>query len=242
MPRRFFVTGPLITGPRRLAGPEVHHLLHVVRVGLGESVILFDGSGIEGVAELTAIAEGAVDVIIRETHPARSEPAVAVVLAAAVPKGDRFAWLIEKATELGVKRFVPLMTERSVVRPGAGKLEKMRRTIVEASKQCGRSRLMELESPVCWADFVARDISAPSAWVAHPTGEPFEPSGVHAAGPVVAAVGPEGGFTDAELELAVRAGAKLVSLGARILRTETTAVALAALLTCTAATGARSSH
>ncbi len=194
---------------------------------------LFDGSGIEGLAELTAIANGTVDVVVRETHAASTEPDVSVVLATAVPKGDRFGWLIEKATELGVQRIVPLITERSIVLPGEGKLEKMRRTIVEASKQCGRSRLMQLDVPVRWAEFVARDVSASATLVAHPAGEPFELSGPVTAGPLVAAVGPEGGFTDAELLLAVRAGAKLVSLGGRLLRIETAAVALAALLTCT---------
>lgn len=231
MPRRFFVTGPLAAGPRRIDGAEAHHLIHVLRIGIGESVTLFDGSGFEGLAEVTAIGHETLQVVIREVRAASAEPAVSVVLAAAVPKGDRFGWLVEKATELGVHRFVPLITERSIVLPGEGKLEKMRRTIVEASKQCGRSRLMELAAPEHWPEFVTREFAGSTAWVAHPAGEPFELPGRIVAGPIVAAVGPEGGFTDAELELAVRAGAKLVSLGARVLRIETAAVALAALLT-----------
>ena len=234
MPRRFFMTGPLVVGPRRLEGAEAHHLTHVLRIGVGECVTLFDGSGIDALAELTAIADGTAEVVVRETYAARTEPSVCVVLATAVPKGERFGWLIEKATELGVQRFVPLITERSVILPGEGKLEKMRRTIVEASKQCGRSRMMDLAVPVRWAEFVARDVSASATWVAHPAGAPFESTRHVTTGPVVAAVGPEGGFTDAELELAVQAGARLVSLGARVLRIETAAVALAALWTCTA--------
>jgi 16S rRNA (uracil1498-N3)-methyltransferase len=232
MPRRFFVTGPLVAGSRRLEGAEAHHLIHVLRIGVGERISLFDGSGFEGLSELTGIANGTVELTIREIHAADAEPAVALVLAAAVPKGDRFGWLIEKATELGVQRFIPLIAERSVVIPGAGKLDKMRRTIVEASKQCGRSRLMELETPVHWANFVARELASSAGWVAHPTGVPVDTGRRPAAGPIVAAVGPEGGFTAGELELAVGAGAILVSLGARILRTETAGLALAALLTC----------
>src|SRR6516164_6979704 len=118
MPRRFFVTGPLVTGPRRLEGAEAHHLIHVLRIGVGESITLFDGSGIEGLSELTVIADAFVEVVVRELRAAGTESAVSVVLAAAVPKGDRFGWLVEKATELGVQRFVPLIAERSVVLPG----------------------------------------------------------------------------------------------------------------------------
>jgi 16S rRNA (uracil1498-N3)-methyltransferase len=194
--------------------------------------VLFDGSGLEASAELTSAANGVAELAVRELRAANTEPAVSLVLAAAVPKGDRFAWLIEKATELGVRRFVPLITERSVVNPGAGKLDKMRRTIVEASKQCGRSRLMELDSPVRWDEFVAREFAESRGWVAHPNGEAIKSAARPEAGPLVAAVGPEGGFTDSELDLAVQAGAKLVSLGPRILRIETAAVALAAVVTC----------
>src|SRR5262245_21823713 len=212
MARRFFVTGPLVIGPLRMEGSEAHHLMHVLRLGIGQTVTLFDGSGLEGSAELTGAAEGVADLTVREVRTAVSEPTISLVMGAAVPKGDRFAWLIEKVTELGVQRFVPLITERSVVNPGDGKLERMRRTIVEASKQCGRNRLMELSPPAHWPDFVAREFSAAPAWVAHPAGEPIG-SVDHPAGPLVAPVGPEGGFTDAELQLAVGSYAKPLSLG-----------------------------
>jgi len=231
MSRRFFVTGPLEPGLLRLAGGEAHHLVHVLRMGVGQPVTLFDGTGFEADAELVGVADGTADLTIREIRRADAEPAVAVVLAAAVPKGDRFGWLIEKATELGVQRFVPLITERSVVLPGDGKLDKMRRTIVEASKQCGRSRLMELAAPLDWREFVDHELAGSSGWVAHPAGAAFECSAPHAQGPIVVAVGPEGGFTDVELELAADAGAKVISLGPRVLRIETAALTLAALFT-----------
>ncbi len=139
--------------------------------------------------------------------------------------------MIEKATELGVRRFVPLITSRSVVIPGEGKLDKMRRTIVEASKQCRRTRLMELAAPIEWPEFAARELATASAWVAHPSGPPLEIMSQPSPGPIVVAIGPEGGFTDPELELAVKHGANLVSLGPRVLRIETAALALAAALT-----------
>ena len=81
-------------------------------------------------------------------------PPFPLVLASAVPKGDRFDWLVEKATELGVERLIPLVTERSVVEPGPAKLTRLRRTIIEASKQCRRNRLMVLDPPTRWTELV----------------------------------------------------------------------------------------
>jgi 16S rRNA (uracil1498-N3)-methyltransferase len=231
MSKRFFVAEPLAAGAARLGGAQAHHLIHVLRIGVGQHVVLFNGRDVEATAQVTAITNGEVELAILDLRAATTELPIDLVLAAAVPKGDRFAWLIEKATELGVRRFVPLITSRSVVLPGAGKLDKMRRTIVEASKQCRRTRLMELSAPVTWPDFVAREFPAASGWVAHHSGGRFEISNETSPGPIVTAVGPEGGLSDAELELAVQAGARLVSLGPRVLRIETAALALAAAFT-----------
>jgi 16S rRNA (uracil1498-N3)-methyltransferase len=198
---------------------------------VGDIVTLFDGSGACATARVTELGAGLVQLTVDEPQTdSNGDPEI--ILAAAVPKGERFAWMIEKATELGVTRFVPLITERSVVVPGEGKLEKMRRTIIETSKQCGRNRLMTLETPVVWPEFVTTLLGPAAGRVADPAGEPFEPVGTDSSVPRVAAAGPEGGFTAAELELAVVAGARLVSLGPRILRIETAALALAALMTC----------
>ena len=228
MTKRFFVKEPLTAGTARIEGAEAHHLVHVLRIDVGQIVTLFDGSKFEATAQVIDITNGGVDLAIQEVLAATTESAVELVLAAAVPKGDRFGWLIEKATELGVRRFIPLITSRSVVIPGEGKLDKMRRTIVEASKQCGRTRLMELAAPLAWPDFVASELASGTAWVAHPSGVPFNVLGELPPGPVVTAVGPEGGFTDAELELAAHAGATQISLGPRVLRIETAALVLAA--------------
>jgi 16S rRNA (uracil1498-N3)-methyltransferase len=232
-PRRFFVTGALVAGHRRLEGTEAHHLVHVLRIGVGDTVILFDGRGGEAAATVTDCAAGVVELSVGEPR-VEDDDGREIILAAAVPKGDRFGWMIEKATELGVAQFVPLMTERSVVVPGEGKLDKMRRTIVEASKQCGRALLMELAAPVAWPEFVATLLGPSAGWIAHPEGEPVEVLRTLPSAPFVAAVGPEGGFSAAELELAIGAGARMISLGPRILRIETAVLALAALLTCPA--------
>jgi len=229
--RRFYVAGPLVSGVRRLEGSEAHHLTRVLRIGRGDQVTLFDGSGFSATAQVTDSASHFVQLTVSEPQTDGGDRPE-IILAAAVPKGERFAWMIEKATELGITRFVPLITERSVVAPGEGKLEKMRRTIIETSKQCGRNRLMSLATPVKWPEFV-KTLAGPAAgWIADPAGEPCKPRDINSTVPHVAAVGPEGGFTSAELDLAVRGGARLISLGPRILRIETAALVLASLMAC----------
>ena len=233
----------------RLTGPEARHLAVVLRAGPGTRVELFDGQGQRALGSVCAVGADWVDCEILERGvESAGAGGREVTLATAVPKGERFDWLIEKATELGVTRVIPLVTARSVVTPGDTKLERLRKTIVEASKQCGRARLMELTDLRSWREFLAgwqtpaadpahsatRAAAAPSAgtlWVAHPGG----PRWGHAAvpsGPVTFVIGPEGGLTDAEVEQLSALGAGRVGLGGTILRVETAALALATLALC----------
>lgn len=234
--RRFYLPGPLRLGCCRLGGAQARHLALVLRIRPGEEITLFDGTGLEATAAVTAIEDARVDLAVGEVRAAQCEPPTPVILATAVPKGERYDWLIEKATELGVAKVVPLVTERSVVVPGAAKLDRLRRKVVEASKQCGRSRLMEISSPVRWEEFVECELVPHGCWVAHPAGEPLTTrphaagSGPKGAAAFVGAIGPEGGWTDGELERARSSGARVVSLGPRVMRIETAALVLAALL------------
>lgn len=214
-----------------LAGSEAHHMQRVMRLKVGEQVILFDGNGIEATAEITTLSKRVVGLRIlqkRTTPPLSQSP---IILATAVPKGDRFRSLVEKVTELGVTRLIPLLTERSVVAPGSGKLDKVKQTMIAACKQSGRNTLMEIDEPIDWKEFLDQQSQAGSLFVAHPSGESPEKVIVDQTKdqPVILVIGPEGGFSDAEIEQATEAGAKLISLGANILRVETAAVALAAL-------------
>jgi 16S rRNA (uracil1498-N3)-methyltransferase len=229
MPRRFYLPQSLETPGLRLTGAEANHLRRVLRYEPGDEITLFDGRGSEARARIVSIADDAVELAVLERSPADEFPRWSVTLASAVPKGERFDWLVEKATELGVDRVVPLITARSIVNPGAGKLARLRRTIIEASKQCGRSRLMELADPIPWDDFLAGRSSSESFVIADPSGEPFGPSRAASGVDMVLAVGPEGGFTTDELVRAGERGAGLVSLGSTILRIETAAIALALL-------------
>jgi 16S rRNA (uracil1498-N3)-methyltransferase len=162
---------------------------------------------------------------------------VPLVLAVALPRGDRQEWLVEKAVELGVSRIVPWQTQHSVARPTEKSIQRLKRSVIEASKQCGRNRLMVVDPPCEFERYV--NCAEPGiSLLAHPlTGKG---AGTHELTQLVRrqdvrhgariGIGPEGGFSDREVTQARAAGWQPIDLGRRILRTETAAVALAAHL------------
>ena len=223
---RFFAPPPLAAGPFALTGPEAKHLAAVLRLSPGDTLELFDGAGRRCPATVAGVTgKGAKTAAELRCGPPVETPPPAdpLTLAVAPPKGDRFRWLIEKATELGVARVVPLLCERSTVDPGGGKLEKLRATALAACKQSGRDRLPEIADPVAFAAFLA---DCGPATLLHVTGDRLRspPPGPHAA-----LIGPEGGFTDEEVRAAGSAGVAVRSLPTPILRTETAAIAAAAV-------------
>ncbi len=230
MADRFFCPDPPVGDRLALGGDEAHHLARVRRVGVGEVVEVFDGRGFATRAEVVALGRDRVELVaVGDPLPDRAA-AIRLTLATAVPKGERFDWLVEKATELGVSRLVPIVTDRSVVDPRAAKLDRLRRVVVEASKQSGRNRLMELAPPSPWAAVVA-DRGDPVRLLAHPVGVPARDWPlVRRGGPATLAVGPEGGFTGEEVEEALAAGWLAVSLGETLLRVETAGLAGCATL------------
>jgi 16S rRNA (uracil1498-N3)-methyltransferase len=230
MPRRCFSEAPITDDHATLAGSEAHHLLHVLRAAPGMVVTLFDDSGMEFDAEVAACGRSTVDLNVLERREVDRELPFPLTLGVALPKGDRQRWIVEKAVELGVTRLVPLITERSEKQGG----EKLGRYVIEASKQCGRNRLMEIADPQRWADWLAmipgsKPATPVRAWIAHPTGRPLVAGDVSHDRPALIAIGPEGGLTDEET--AAAAGWELIGLGPRILRIETAAIGLVATLT-----------
>ena len=158
-----------------------------------------------------------------------------LILGVALPKGDRQRWIVEKAVELGVTTLVPLATERSE-KLGSDKLG---RYVVEASKQCGRNRLMTIAEPLRWEEWLnspailAGNASTNEArrWVAHPGGQPIDAADKSTIQPTFLAIGPEGGFSEGEAAAAIDAGWRLIGLGPRLLRIETAAIVLVSALT-----------
>jgi 16S rRNA (uracil1498-N3)-methyltransferase len=234
MSERFFVAPP-ITGDRALlTGDEARHLAAVMRAQPGDEVLLFDGSGQEFTARVETIKRQAVELAIVERRAVSRELKFSLTLAVALPKGDRQKWLVEKATELGVTRLVPLVTERGVAQPVESALQRLRRSVIEASKQCGRNRLLEIGEPLTATELFAGEAAGKPRLIADPQGQPLRTYleavkiAPAASSAVLVAIGPEGGFAPGELSSASAAGWQAISLGERILRVETAAIAIAA--------------
>ncbi|GAC1465870.1 MAG: 16S rRNA (uracil(1498)-N(3))-methyltransferase [Isosphaeraceae bacterium] len=208
-----------------LEGDEARHLCLVRRIGVGRVVELFDGEGFATCARVVALRKDRVELQALESSMPERAPLVHLTLATAVPKGDRFDWLVEKATESGVSCLIPLLTERSVIDPRRSKLERLGRTVIEAAKQCGRNRLMKIEAPTLWVDLLTRFEPGTVRLLAHPGGRTFAQwPRPQQGGRAVLAIGPEGGFTEPEVQIADHKGWETVGLGTTLLRIETAAL------------------
>jgi 16S rRNA (uracil1498-N3)-methyltransferase len=236
MADRYFVEQEIQTASALLTGAEAHHLLHVMRGKLGDSVKLFDGSGKEYLAQITRLGRRDVELAILSTEQVDRELSLRIALAVALPPGDRQQWLVEKATELGVARLVPLLTQRCGP-VTESMLNKLRRGVVEASKQCGRNRLMEIAAPVAWLEF-AQKTDAAARYIAEIGAPLLNPATECPAWrrEVIVAIGPVGDWTTEELALAKSNNWQPIGLGPRILRVETAAVTLAAVFVMQAQT------
>lgn len=228
MNARFFSTTPLAAVGDELQLPqaEAHHFLNVLRGKVGDVIGLLDGLGHEATGEVIAARKGAVTVRVSDLRQVDREPRRRLILAVSLPKGDRQKVLVEKLTELGVQRLVPLWTQRSVAQPSDGALERLDQHVIAACKQSGRTRKMEIAPPL--------EIAQLAAWnepkvrlVAHP-GQ--DTAGLDRPGEeeIAVAIGPEGGFTDQEVATLIDGGWQPLQLGPRLLRIETAAIAVAA--------------
>jgi len=220
---------PLVRLPRA----EAHYLLHVVRAQDGERVGVFDGCGGEGVARVETTGGGAA-LRLEQREPDR-RPSVDLCLLQAIPKGKRMDLLIEKTTELGVSEIVPLITERTVVRPHqarqAGRVDRWRRVCESAARQCGVSRVPAIRDIAHLPD-VLREGPGAGLFVVGVLDRPAPPlRDVLRAHPrpgrITVLIGPEGDLTAPEIALATQHGALPMSLGPLTLRVETAAIHVA---------------
>ena len=211
-----------------LDGDEARHLLRVMRARVGDEVSLFDGHGLSWQARVVSLGRSQVELETDEPQRAPPHTGPAVTLAVALPKGERQKWLVEKLTELGVARLLPVVTERGVAEATPSAIERLRRGVIEACKQCGRDRLMEIGQPISVADILADRSAGTVGLIAAAGGGPLEAVAWPTAQAIVGLVGPEGGFTADELARAEAVGWPRVALGPHVLRVETAAIALAA--------------
>jgi 16S rRNA (uracil1498-N3)-methyltransferase len=242
---RFFVAPTVLNGhPVVLDGEQAHQIRRVLRMRPGERVTLLDNRGWAYEASLLSYGESDARFDIVRRWAAQGEPHTHITLCQAVLKGEKFGWVLQKGTEVGVSRFVPVICERNVADdPGAAeqKRERWERIIREAAEQSGRGRLPVLAS----AQGFEAAVVAGLAVAADPAllrlilweGECRTTlrqalAGCNFAGGarIELLIGPEGGFSSAEVELAERLGTRRVSLGPRILRAETAGVVAAAAI------------
>ena len=239
MSNRFYVPEIQPQSTAQLIDQQAHHALNVMRLKVGDEVTLFDGMGHEFSATLCSTTRKTVELEVADQTDVDREAKRQLTIAAAIPKGDRSRWMVEKLTEIGVKRFVPLVCQRSSVKVSSSLLAKFEKYVIEASKQCGRNRLMEIGEVTTFQDLVRSDDSnatKDAIKLIGSTVEPFETPAQLATSQslnqdsrLVILIGPEGGFTSEEMEIARSADFQAFSLASSILRIETAAVTSAAV-------------
>jgi 16S rRNA (uracil1498-N3)-methyltransferase len=216
-----------------LGDDAASHMLRVLRLRRGDSLVVFDGSGTDFEAEITAVSREAVTVRVGRGHEVRSESPLEITLLQGVCRGPRMDTVVQKATELGVTRIRPVLTSRGVVRfdseQAGRKRHHWQRVAIAAAEQSGRSRIPEVGEPQPFEDSVATAAGIATRLMLDPAGPGIRELGTPVS-PVGLLIGPEGGLTPEERQFADSHGFTAVRLGPRILRTETAPLAALALL------------
>ncbi|MBQ3118210.1 MAG: 16S rRNA (uracil(1498)-N(3))-methyltransferase [Clostridia bacterium] len=229
MPKFFINKEDIKDNAITISGQDATHISKVLRTELGETLTLCDGCGTDFFAQVTSITKEAVSLKIYETLSCLAEPKILVTLFQGIPKQGKMDYIIEKCTELGISRIVPVSAKRSVVKiddkkSEAKKLERWRKIAAESVKQCGRGKIPEVTDVMSFSEAIEfsksldltiaayeceRDTSIKSTL----TGKTPKTIGVF--------IGPEGGIDDKEVKMLKDANIQTVTLGTRILRTET---------------------
>ena len=234
-PRRFFVpAGTLKAHEITLSGSLAHRLARVLRLRRGDRVVLTEGGEREFEVELTDVSANAVTGVVTDDRPSPPESAIEVVLYQSLIRPNRFDIALEKGTELGVARFVPVINALSQIDEASrGRAERWARLVVEAAEQCGRGRLPAIDPPLPFEEALA---DAPGLLIV-----PYEAESANRLADYLRAlpetpqtvslfIGPEGGYSEEEIAFARRSGAALVTLGRQVLRSETAAIVAAAIV------------
>lgn len=229
--RRFHASDiNLSEGKITLGAEETAHLRDVLRLAVGANVAAFDGAGREFACRIELIEKRQTTLqIVEETNATAAESTLDLTLAVALLKGEKFELVVQKAVELGVTTLVPLNTKRADVRlkDATKKLMRWRKIALEACKQSGRATLMRIESPVEFNEFVKR-ADGTRILFAERGGKSF--SEIERPAKITAVVGAEGGWETSEIVAARENGFEIITFGGRILRAETAAIAVAAIL------------
>lgn len=228
--RRFFIETSL-ESKMSIQGPDAHHISRVLRLELGDNIIVVSPSGDAGIGKITAIALDSVELLLEKRIEEDKEAPINVYLAQGLPKSDKMDYIVQKAVELGIKGIYPMETKHCVVQYDAAKKnsrrERWQKIASEAAKQCGRSIIPTVEA-VMPLGAILQSLTADTAILMLYEGQTSQ--GIrqalakHKAKNYLLLVGPEGGFSEKEVALCRDHGTHIVTMGPRILRTETAAL------------------
>lgn len=228
---RFYVPKENITGERIIIeGEEAHHIIDVMRLGEGDDVVVFDGEGTEYAGKIVQVASNrkSLQVLTIETRDSSSDLSVKITIAQSIPKKEKMDYIMQKATELGVHSIIPIITDRTIVRPrdksSSKKVSRWSKITLEAAKQCGRSDVPLIDEIIKFSAlkdifdnyelvlFACLSDDTVSLKEAIPKSPPEN---------ILIVIGPEGGFSPKEISSARSKGVKMVSFGKRVLKSDT---------------------
>jgi 16S rRNA (uracil1498-N3)-methyltransferase len=225
---RLFLDIPLTTGEIAiLPRDKSHHISHVLRMRVGDSIKLFNGSGDEFESRIVEISKKNAQLEIGKTRHIANESPLTINLCLAIARGQHMDFSIQKAVELGVKNIIPVISEFSNVKLKdsrvQNKLTHWQNIIISATEQCGRAHLTQIQKPVSFSEWLSLDATE-IRLILHPAAQQAMPGIKLSNNELTLIVGPEGGFSDAEVDQAQEKACESISLGPRILRTETAVV------------------
>jgi 16S rRNA (uracil1498-N3)-methyltransferase len=231
---RIYHPGSLIEGSDvALTGSAANHVARVLRLRTGDGIDVFDGKGSEHLATITAIKGSRVTARIGAAATVANESPLKITLTQGISRSERMDLVVQKAVELGVARIAPILTARSIVRlteaQAIKKQEHWRNIAIAACEQCGRAQLPEIMAPTSFATHLDIGNTQTTRLILDPNATQslqLAPGQTN----LEILIGPEGGFEDTEVSAALQAGFAAVRFGPRILRTETAAIAVLAVL------------
>ena len=210
-----------------LTEDKVHHIMHVLRLRVGDQIKLFNNTGLEFRAEIIEATKKTIRVQVKDDGQLGNESPLTITLCLAISRGSRMDFSIQKAVELGVTTIIPIISEFGNVKLTGSrtdnKLSHWRKIIIGAAEQCGRNKLAELQSPIIFNEYLNSDSTA-TKLILHPGVEQMMSKITIKNGRLILMIGPEGGFSDLELQRASDNNYIPISLGPRVLRTETAVV------------------
>lgn len=233
MPRFPIKQSQIKNGQATISGSDYRHIVKVLRLQIGNTITLFDESGMEHLGKIQEITTKEISIAIAESRNAETESKLNIHLLQGIPKGDKMDLIVEKVTELGVKTIIPIITERAQVRE-TKKIQRWQRIAVESSKQCGRVKPPEIHEAISFQEAVQFNNNSDLRIILYEKYKDRLQDTLRKVTEfpvnVVLFIGPEGGFSEDEVKTAQQKGFITSGLGPRILRTETAGIVAIAVL------------